>query len=285
MKLDKTTILIILILLAGLSLLLYPTVSNIWNSFTSSQAMGSYDIDVAELDEESYDEIWSAAKQFNDKIKERQSDSILPEDMKDDYNNNLNVSQTGVMGYITIPKIDVHLPIYHGTDEAILQIAVGHLEWTSLPVGGVGTHAAFSGHRGLPSAKLFTDLDELEVGDRFTLKILDEILTYEVDQIKVVEPQVIEDLRIVEGQDLVTLVTCTPYGVNSHRLLVRGHRVDNAPEVVERHVTSDAVLLDPLGVAAVLAVPCVVIGVAAMFAADEVIVRSRHKKREKKEQP
>ncbi|MGM9639653.1 MAG: class C sortase, partial [Butyricicoccaceae bacterium] len=151
------------------------------------------------------------------------------------------------------------LPIYHGTDEAVLQIAVGHLEWSSLPVGGESTHCVLSGHRGLPSARLFTDLDKLVEGDIFLLRVLDEVLTYEVDQIRIVEPQEVDDLDITAGEDLCTLVTCTPYGINTHRLLVRGHRVENRADAAGVRVTADAILLDPLLTAPLAAVPMVLL--------------------------
>ncbi len=178
---------------------------------------------------------------------------------KESYNQALNLTGNGIMGYVEIPEIDSVLPIYHGTDEAVLQIAVGHLEWTSLPVGGEGTHCVLSGHRGLPSAKLFTDLDKIVEGDVFILRILDEILTYEVDQILIVEPNVTDALRIEEGKDYCTLVTCTPYGINSHRLLVRGHRIENAPEARIVRITADAAQIEPLLVAPIVGIPLVLI--------------------------
>ena len=165
------------------------------------------------------------------------------------------MSGLGIMGYIDIPGIDCSLPIYHGTEESVLQIAVGHLEWSSLPVGGESTHCVLSGHRGLPSAKLFTNLDKLQAGDIFLLRVLDEVLTYEVDQILIVEPQETGALRIEKGKDYCTLVTCTPYGINTHRLLVRGHRIDNIEEAKTVRVTADAIQIEPLLVAPVVAIP------------------------------
>ena len=250
-----TTILLVVILLAGLSLLLYPSFSDYWNSFHQSRAIASYAEQVAQLDENQYDEIWSAAADYNASLAERSNAYILSDEQKAAYEQLLNVSGTGIMGYIEIPSIDCSLPIYHGTDEGVLQIAVGHLEWTSLPVGGAGSHCVLSGHRGLPSARLFTDLDKLAVGDVFMLRVLDEVLTYEVDQILIVEPQDTDALQIEPGQDYCTLVTCTPYGINTHRLLVRGHRVENTPEAARMHVTADATQFDPLLVAPVLAIP------------------------------
>ncbi len=278
-KMKLTNGILILMLLAGLSLLLYPTISDYYNSFHQSQAIVGYNETVLQLDAEDYSEIWDAAVAYNESLITRNSGYMLKNEQKEQYEQLLDINDSGIMGYVKIPSIDVNLPIYHGTDEAVLQVAIGHIEWSSLPVGGANTHCVISGHRGLPSAKLFTNLDRMEIGDTFMLQVLDEILTYEVDQILVVEPQEVQELKIIEGQDLVTLVTCTPYGVNSHRLLVRGHRVDNAPVVVERHVTADAVVTDPMIVAAVLAIPCVIIGIIAMFAIDGISGAVRKKKK------
>jgi sortase A len=169
------------------------------------------------------------------------------------------------MGYIEIPKIDVTLPVYHGTEESVLQVAIGHLEWTSLPVGGESSHCVVSGHRGLPSAKLFTDLDKMEIGDTFLLYVLDEVLTYEVDQIRIVEPHDTKELLIAEGQDLCTLVTCTPYGINSHRILVRGHRIETVKEAKVLRVTADAVLIDPIFIAPLVAAPILLVLLIVLF--------------------
>ena len=250
-----TTWLLLLILLAGLSLLLYPTVSDYWNSFHQTRAIASYAEQVAVLDNNQYDAIWSEAAEYNRSLLERSNTYLLSEEQKQTYERLLDVSGLGVMGYIEIPSIDCSLPIYHGTEESVLQIAVGHLEWTSLPVGGESTHCVLSGHRGLPSAKLFTNLDKLREGDLFMLRVLDEVLTYEVDQILIVEPQEIAALQITEGEDYCTLVTCTPYGINTHRLLVRGHRIENAPEARLVRVTADAVQIEPLLVAPIVALP------------------------------
>lgn len=259
MKKRLTNILLVIIFLIGLSLLLYPTFSDYWNSFHQSRAIASYAETVAQLDNEEYDKIWEAAKEYNGKLRQKASTLALTEEQLEEYNSQLNISGDGVMGYIEIPSIDVHLPIYHGTEESVLQVAVGHIEGTSLPTGGIGTHAVFSGHRGLPSAKLFTDLDELIVGDTFIFRILDETLTYEVDQILIVEPQEIDELMIDPEKDLCTLVTCTPYGINSHRLLVRGHRVENAEETQELRVTADAMRIEPVVVAPMIAVPVLLV--------------------------
>ena len=250
-----TTLLLILVLLVGLSLLLYPSVSDYWNSFHQTRAIATYAEKVANLNQDQYDEIWAAAESYNASLTNRVNAYLLSDAQKEEYQQLLNVSGLGVMGYIEIPSIDCSLPIYHGTEESVLQIAVGHLEWSSLPVGGESTHCVLSGHRGLPSAKLFTNLDKLREGDIFLLRILDEVLTYEVDQILIVEPQEVGALQIVEGQDYCTLVTCTPYGINTHRLLVRGHRIDNVEEAKTVRVTADAVQIEPLLVAPIVAIP------------------------------
>ena len=210
---------------------------------------------MAALDNASYDAIWDAARQYNRNLCSRSNSFFLSEEQKAEYERLLDISGQGIMGYIEIPEIDVSLPIYHGTEDPVLQVAVGHLEWTSLPVGGESTHCVLSGHRGLPSAKLFTNLDKLREGDTFLLRVLDETLTYEVDQILIVEPQDTAALEIVEGQDYCTLVTCTPYGINTHRLLVRGHRIDNIEEAKTVRVTADAIQIEPLLVAPVVAIP------------------------------
>ena len=253
-----TTILLVLILLTGVSLLLYPTVSDYWNSFHQSQAIASYVEAVAEIDNKDYEKMWQEAVAYNEKLKDNSGRWTPTDEELEEYERLLNVSDTGIMGYIEIPKIKVSLPIYHGTDEAILQIAIGHIPGSSLPVGGKGTHCVVSGHRGLPSAKLFTDLDQLEEGDLFMMRILDETLTYEVDQVRIVEPEELSDLEIDEDKDLCTLVTCTPYGINSHRLLVRGHRVENLKEDTIR-VTADAQQIDPVMVAPAVAVPLILL--------------------------
>ena len=239
--------------LAGLSLLLYPTVSDYWNSLHASKAVAAYDQEVRQLDQGRYDALLDAAREYNRTLLDRSSGYYLTDDQKARYDTLLNVDGGGIMGYIEIPTIKLSLPIYHGTEEDVLQIAVGHLDWSSLPVGGESTHCVLSGHRGLPSAKLFTNLDQLVEGDAFVIRTLDEVLTYEVDQILIVEPDDVSALSIEEGKDLCTLVTCTPYGVNSHRLLVRGHRVANQSEAIR--VTSDAIQIEPLLVAPVLAIP------------------------------
>lgn len=268
-------ILLVLILLAGLSLLLYPSVSDYWNSFHQSRAIVQYAEQVSLLDEDQYEELWTSATDYNASLLERANSYILSDTQKEQYEELLNVSGIGVMGYIEIPSIDCSLPIYHGTEESVLQTAIGHLEWTSLPVGGAGSHCVLSGHRGLPSARLFTDLDKLAVGDVFMLRVLDEVLTYEVDQILIVEPQDTDALQIEPGQDYCTLVTCTPYGINTHRLLVRGHRIENLEQAKTVHVTADAVQIEPMIVAPIVAIPMLLV----LFA----VLMSPHRSKRKKE--
>ena len=255
MRKHLSTILLILIFLVGLSLLLYPTVSDYWNSLHQSRAIATYAEEVSGLDTGRYEQLWAEAVDYNRTLRDRDNAFLLSETQKAAYDGLLNVGGNGVMGYIEIPTIGVSLPIYHGTDEGVLQIAVGHIEWTSLPVGGESSHCVISGHRGLPSAKLFTNLDKLVVGDTFLFRVLDETLTYEVDQILIVEPQEVSALTIREGEDLCTLVTCTPYGINTHRLLVRGHRVENAETARTIRVTADAMQVEPLIVAPMVAAP------------------------------
>lgn len=219
------TLLIVVVFVAGLSFLLYPTVSNLWNQAHQSRAIATYTEQVEKLDDSSNKEMLKAARKYNKELLKKADHWKLSKKDKKKYESLLDVSGTGIMGYIEIPKIACSLPVYHGTDEGALQIAIGHLEGSSLPVGGKSSHCVLSGHRGLPSARLFTDLDQMEEGDTFILNILGHKLAYEVDQIKVVLPEKMSDLEIQEGKDLCTLVTCTPYGINTHRLLVRGHRV------------------------------------------------------------
>ena len=234
------TIFIALFFLAGLSLLLYPFVSNQWNNYRQSRLISSYDSTVSQMESEGsidYEAEWERAHAYNEAL----LPSILPDSFAvaeasdepdEEYMACLYIAGDEMMGTVEIPKINIELPIYHTTDETVLERAAGHLEGSSLPVGGESTHAVISAHRGLPSASLFTDLDQLEEGDHFLLHVLDDTLAYEVDKISVVEPEETQDLAVEEGEDLVTLLTCTPYGVNSHRLLVRGHRVPYEPEAI-----------------------------------------------------
>ena len=240
-------------LFAGVSLLLYPSISNYWNSYHATKAVSDYAEKVQNMDRGRYEKMLGDAVAYNQSLTERGDAYELSAEQKQRYNELLNIDGTGIMGYIEIPSINLSLPIYHGTEDSVLQVAVGHIEWSSLPTGGSSTHCVLSGHRGLPSASLFTNLDQLVAGDTFVIRVLDEVLSYEVDQILIVEPDDVSALTIEDGKDLCTLVTCTPYGVNSHRLLVRGHRVENASEEVR--LVSDAVRIEPLIVAPMLAVP------------------------------
>lgn len=235
-----TTIIILVFFLVGLSLLLYPFVANQWNNYRQSRLISSYDDTVSQKESEGsidYEAEWERARAYNEAL----LPSILPDSFAvaeasdepdEEYMACLNIAGDEMMGTVEIPKINIELPIYHTTDEKVLERAAGHLEGSSLPVGGESTHAVISAHRGLPSASLFTDLDQMEEGDHFLLHVLDDTLAYEVDKISIVEPEETENLAVEEGKDLVTLLTCTPYGVNSHRLLVRGHRVPYEPEAI-----------------------------------------------------
>lgn len=268
MKKKITTILLILIFVAGLAILAYPTVSDYWNSFHSSRAIMSYADAVSGLSEEEYERLFSEARAYNRRILDRSNPFLPSEEELEEYNQLLNTGGDGIMGYIEIPMINVTIPIYHGTSEGVLQVAVGHLDWTSLPVGGESTHAVLSGHRGLPSAELFTRLDRLVVGDEFMINVLNEVLTYEVDQILIVLPEDVSALQISEGKDYCTLVTCTPYGINTHRILVRGHRVETQNTHSVR-VTSDAIQIEPVLIAPIVAIPLLIAIFAMMFAVDQ----------------
>ena len=259
MKKHLSTILLVVIILAGLSLLLYPSFSNYWNERHQSVAIQSYGEQVAQMDNSAAQQLLQQARAYNRTLLDRENRFVLSDAEAAQYEGLLDVTGTGIMGYVEIPSLDCMLPIYHGTDEAVLQIAVGHIAGSSLPVGGEGTHCVISGHRGLPSAKLFTNLDQLAEGDVFRLHVLDEILSYEVDQILTVEPHDVAALEIDPEQDLCTLVTCTPYGINSHRLLVRGHRVETVEERAPVRVSSDAAYLNRNAVALCLAAPVLVV--------------------------
>lgn len=249
---NLTTILLVFILLVGVGIMLYPTISDYWNSMHQSQAIASYRQLVEQMDDAAYEEALRLAREYNERLAARGSTFMIDDVQRKEYNSLLNIGGNGVMGYVEIPKISCVLPVYHGTEESVLQIAIGHLEWSSLPVGGKGTHAVVSGHRGLPSAKLFTRLDEVHEGDIFTLQVLDETLTYEVDQINIVLPEEMSALALNRGEDYCSLVTCTPYGINSHRMLIRGHRIANIEEAVLGRVSADAVQYNTLLVALVV---------------------------------
>lgn len=263
LKKHFTTLLLVAVLIAGMGLLLYPSLSDYWNSFHQSKAISLYSQTVAGMDTEEYDRILKEARQYNAEIAENGIKWTLTDDEKEEYNKILKIDETSAMGYIEIPKINCKLTIYHGTSENVLRTGVGHMEGTSLPVGGKGSHCVLSGHRGLPSAKLFTDLDKLTEGDTFSITVLNETFTYEVDRIRVVEPTDLSELQIAEGMDYCTLVTCTPYGINTHRLLVRGHRVDNPDG--DANVIADALQIDPVYIAPFVAAPILLLLLIVML--------------------
>ncbi|SFC27444.1 class C sortase [Streptococcus equinus] len=252
-KENFVTAILIILLLVGLFLVLYPTVSDYWNSFHQSKAVASYLQDVEDMEESKKDSLREEARVYNEKLPQNVTPSLQVSGYdKTFYNETFKVSKSGIMAYIEIPKLNTTLPIYHGTDETVLQVAIGHIPGTSFPIGGKGSHAVVSGHRGLPSARLFTDIDHLVEGDIFLIQVLDETLTYQVDQILTVLPQEVSALRVDPNQDYVTLTTCTPYGINTHRLLVRGHRVANLKGDVR--VVSEASQVEVLLIAPFIAI-------------------------------
>ena len=265
----------IIAFVAGLCLLAYPRVSSYWNSLHSTREVKQYVERIESLDEEAYSELLTQAVEYNRELVKRDNGYKLPEDLERQYRNVLNVSGSGIMGYIEIPVIGVTLPIYHGTGNAVLQNAVGHIDWTSLPVGGESSHCVLSGHRGLPSSRLFTDLDKVVEGDVFVIRVLNEVYTYEVDRILIVEPEDTTALLIEAGEDYCTLVTCTPYAVNTHRMLVRGHRIENAAAASTAFITADAVQIDPMAVAPVVfAVFLIIVTVVGMLVPGKRRMRS-----------
>ncbi len=241
MKKNKTNIILVIIFLIGLSVMLYPSFSNYWNSMVQSKAVAGYNNAVQKMSQVDYDEMFHEAEEYNSALLNVDRPFENYESISG-YDDILNVSGTGIIGYVTIDRIKVELPIYHGTSEGVLQIGVGHLGGSSFPIGGIGTHSVLSAHRGLPSAKLFSNLDEMEVGDTFQITVLNRVLTYQVDQIRIVEPEDVDELLIDPNKDLCTLMTCTPYGINTHRLLVRGVRVDSD---VNSYVPTDAYQVEP----------------------------------------
>jgi sortase A len=259
MRKHLSTIILVIVLILGVMILLYPTVSDYWNSFHQSRAIASYLEEIESIDPVSYEQEWARAEQYNRELMSKPNRFVLSEEEYAEYESLLNLTGSGIMGYIEIPKINCSLPVYHGTDEAVLQIAVGHIEGTSLPTGTPGSHTVLSGHRGLPSARLFTDLDQMEEGDLFVIRVMDRVMTYMVDQILIVLPEEMDGLAIDPNEDYCTLVTCTPYGINSHRLLVRGRRTDNVEMEQIIKVVSDATQIKPILVAPVLAAPMLLI--------------------------
>lgn len=263
-----------LIFILGLGLLAYPSVSDYWNSFHQSEAIMSYSDTVSDMTDDQYKEIIDSARQHNEE--HPLNWNVTASDIEA-YNQELNFNKNGIMGYIEIPKIDVKLSIFHGTDEKVLQTSIGHLEGTSLPVGGLGTHSVLSGHRGLPSARLFSDLDKLREGDIFTIHVLNETFTYQVDQIRVVDPTDLSTIVVNPKQDLLTLVTCTPYGVNTHRLLVRGHRIENVDGAAS--VISDAVQIKAIFIAPFIAIPILLVLLSYILIVTSKNYQKKHKQR------
>ena len=272
-KRNLVNIILFGIMILGFALLGYPTFADWWNSFHQSRAIMSYAEHVARMDTEEYERILSSAYAYNEMRAETGCDWDMDEEEDAAYNAELDFNRDGIMGYVTIDKIGVMLPIYHGTNEAVLQTSIGHLAASSLPVGGETSHSILTGHRGLPSAKLFTDLDRLVEGDTFTVNVLNETFTYEIDQIRVVEPTDLSQLQIYKGKDYCTLVTCTPYGINTHRMLVRGYRIANAQG--EAKVVADAMQIEPVYIAPLIGVPMVTVFLII------TLVRTRKKKKRK----
>lgn len=260
-------VLIIVLIAGGTALLLYPTVSDFINSKHSAAEISRYNEIYVNTDAIRREQMIAQAEQYNDSLREGKASFFDPSGVSG-YNDTLNITGTGIMGYIDIDKIGVELPVYHGVDDGVLQIGVGHIEGTSLPVGGQGTHCVLSGHRGLPSARLFTDLDKMQPGDKFRITVLDRCVTYEVDQIKTVLPQDVSNLTIEDGKDYCTLVTCTPYGINTHRLLVRGVRIDSENTAPGIFVSGEALKVNSITVATVLAVPAFIAVVVITIAVE-----------------
>lgn len=253
-KSDLSTIILVLVFFVGLSVLLYPTISDYWNSRVQSKAIVNYEEAVSNMDEEECARLFAEADEYNNQLRELKF-PLVEYGKLSNYNNILNAAGNGIIGYVTIDKIKVELPIYHGTSASVLNIAAGHLGGSSLPVGGESTHSIISAHRGLPSAKLFTNIDRLEVGDTFKITVLNKDITYSIDQILIVEPNETEELQIKDGEDYCTLLTCTPYGINTHRLLVRGKRIENLKDKPTIYVTSEAFKIDPFIATPVVAAP------------------------------
>lgn len=251
MKKKKTSIILLSIFFVGLFILLYPMISQFWNSKHQSQAVTNYANNIQKISTEEYDHMFEEARDYNSKLVDLHSQFAEYKKI-DNYEKILNVNGDGMIGYVSISKIKVEIPIYHGTSASVLNVAAGLLEGTSFPVGGESTHAVISAHRGLPSSKLFTDLNKMEVGDTFTVTVLDRTLTYQVDDISIIEPSEIDTLVIEDGKDYVTLLTCTPYGINTHRLLVRGTRIETEDEK-QLHMKSEAYLVDKLIVTSIIA--------------------------------
>ena len=271
------TIILCIILLAGVCIMAYPTVSDLWNARHATRSIASYIEQVDNTSQAMKEELLQEADDYNRTL-DLGVHFKLDEEAYARYESVLDITVTGIMGYVQIPSIHVNLPVYHGTDEAVLQIAAGHIAGSSLPTGGAGTHAVISGHRGLPSARLFTDLDRLVEGDIFMVTVLDRVCTYQIDQIHIVFPEEIADLAIEEGKDYMTLVTCTPYGINTHRMLIRGHRIGTPESGGSVIVTAEAVRVAPVIVFFGIAVPLLFVTAAVSLAVSNA--RGRKKSHE-----
>ena len=258
MRKHKTVIFLTLGFLVGICVLLYPAFSNYWNSKTQSRAIVDYESVLEYLEPKDYSAIFQAAYDYNEALREIEFPLQNFEEVPG-YYDTLKIEGSNIIGYVKIDKIGVELPIYHGTSDAVLNRGVGHLKGSSLPVGGESTHSVMSAHRGLPSAKLFTDLDRMEMGDTFQVTVLDQVLTYQVDQVKVITPRELDDLQIVDGKDYCTLFTCTPYGINTHRLLVRGIRIETIVEKPVIYVSNEAFRIEPLLVTPAVAAPMLLV--------------------------
>ncbi len=276
MKKHFLTIVIILMFIIGFSVLLYPAVSEYINSKHASHVIASYNDALADTDEDKLEHFFAEAEDYNRRLSRDRDAFYLPERVSG-YDDALDITGTGIMGYIDIDKLHVELPVYHGVSPEVLQIGIGHLPGTALPVGGASTHSVLSGHRGLPSAKLFTNLNEMEIGDKFTITVLNRIFTYQVDQVKIILPTETADLQIEDGKDYCTLMTCTPYGINTHRLLVRGVRTENEETVkkVGIIVKNEAFRIDPLVIMPIAAIPLLIVALIVVFIHDK---RSKSKK-------
>lgn len=249
-----STIIMVLFFFVGLLVLLYPSISEFYNQKVQSKEIEDYEFILKKIDKKNYDDIFKEADEYNSSLRNL-NDQFVDYRNLENYDEVLNVNNRGMIGYVSIEKIKVELPIFHGTSEKVLSNASGHLEGTSFPVGGTGTHSAISAHRGLASATLFTNLDKLEIGDTFTITVLDRLLTYEIDEILIVDPKDVNSLKIADDKDYVTLITCTPYGINSHRLLVRGKRIENAKK--KMFITTEAFKVSTLIVTPMVALPIV----------------------------
>lgn len=257
LKKNLFTLIMVIGLVVGIGLLLYPSVANYWNSFHQTRAIMGYNDAVSNMSAKDYERILESARKYNKNLAKKGIRWRMTDEERKAYRKELSIDGSEVMAYVSLPKFHIKVPIYHGTEESVLQTAIGHIEGSSLPVGGKSTHCIISGHRGLPSARLFTDLDKVKEGDTWTITTLNETLTYECDQIRIVEPDDLSNLIIEKGEDLCTLVTCTPYGINTHRLLIRGHRIPNADGAAD--LTADAIQIEPIYVAPVMAVPAMII--------------------------